>query len=183
MACRRRRPEGPRSASLATSRICRRKGRDARGGRWLEALTPDAKLALRMLVKNPVLSVVGGLGMAVAITITTGFFTFMTFYYSDPPLEDGDRVVTVEYIDGDNSKSTFFDYDIWRNELETVEEELESMCESMHGLSGRLERLEQERDFYKDLLEAPGGCRGISPPSPETAPTSAHPPKGEAPSG
>ena len=98
------------------------KGRDARGGRWLEALTPDAKLALRMLVKNPVLSVVGGLGMAVAITITTGFFTFMTFYYSDPPLEDGDRIVTVEYIKGDFSQSTFFDYDIWKNELETVEE-------------------------------------------------------------
>jgi hypothetical protein len=76
--------------------------------------------------------------MAVAITIATGFFTFMTFYYSVPPLEDGDRIVTVEYIDGDNSKSTFFDYDIWRNELETVEEELESMRESMHGLSGRL---------------------------------------------
>ena len=54
--------------------------RDARGGRWLEALTPDAKLALRMLFKSPLLSVVGGLGMAVAITIATGFFTFGTFY-------------------------------------------------------------------------------------------------------
>ena len=43
--------------------------RDARGGRWLVALTPDAKLALRMLVKSPFLSVVGGLGMAVAIAI------------------------------------------------------------------------------------------------------------------
>ena len=134
-------PEEARRAALrefGNVAYLQEKGRDARGGRWLEALTPDAKLTLRMLVKNPVLSVVGGLGMAVAITIATGFFTFMTFYYSVPPLEDGDRIVTVEYIDGDNSKSTFFDYDIWRNELETVEEELESMRESMHGLSGRL---------------------------------------------
>ena len=96
------------------------KARDARGGRWLEALTPDARLALRMLVKNPVLSVVGGLGMAVAIAIATGFFAFLTFYYSDPPIEDGDRVVTVEYIAGDDSRSTLFDYRLWKDELESV---------------------------------------------------------------
>ena len=45
------------------------------------ALTPDVRLALRMLVKNPLLSVVGGLGMAVAIAIGTGFFTFLTFVF------------------------------------------------------------------------------------------------------
>ena len=97
-------PEEARKAALrefGNVSYLQEKAREARGGRWLEALTPDAKLALRMLVKNPALSVVGGLGMAVAIAIATGFFTFMTFYYSDPPLEDGDRIVTVEYINGD----------------------------------------------------------------------------------
>ncbi len=31
-------------------------------------------------------------------------------------------------------------------------------------LSGRIERLEEERDFYKDLLDAPAGRPEISPP-------------------
>lgn len=96
--------------------------RAARGVRWLEALTPDAKLALRMLVKSPLLSVVGGLGMAVTIAIATGFFTFMTFYYSDAPVEDGDRVVTVGYIEGDHNHSTLFDYQVWKDELESIED-------------------------------------------------------------
>ena len=74
--------------------------RDARGARWLGALAPDARLAVRMLVKNPLLNVVSGLGMAVAIALATGVFTWMTFYYSDAPVEDGDRVVTVEFVDG-----------------------------------------------------------------------------------
>lgn len=90
-------------------------------GRWLVALTPDAKLALRMLVKNPLLSVVGGFGMAVAIAVAIGFFAFMTFYYSDAPVEDGDRVVTVEYIEGDHNHSTLFDYQLWKDELESIE--------------------------------------------------------------
>lgn len=98
------------------------KARDARGGRWLEAFSPDVRLAVRMLVKNPLLSVVGGLGMAVAIAIATGFFTFLTFYYSDPPVEDGDRVVSLEYIDGDASRSSLFDYQLWKEELESFDE-------------------------------------------------------------
>jgi putative ABC transport system permease protein len=99
------------------------KSRDARGGRWLEALGPDAKLALRMLVKNPLLTIVGGFGMAVAIAIGTGFFTYLTFYYSDAPVEDGDRVVSVEYVPPRSSAvSTLFDYQLWQRELRSLEE-------------------------------------------------------------
>jgi predicted permease len=96
--------------------------RDVRGARWLGTLSPDAKLALRMLVKHPLLSVVGGLGMAVAICIAIGFFTWMTFYYSHPPIEDGERVVTAEYIDGDVSATTLFDYLAWRSEVTALED-------------------------------------------------------------
>lgn len=42
--------------------------------------------------------------------------------------------------------------------------ELERIRDTMDDLSGRLERLEVERDFYKDLLDAPGGRRAIPPP-------------------
>lgn len=45
--------------------------------------------------------------------------------------------------------------------------ELDGIRDAMHDLSGRLQRLEEERDFYKDLLEAPGGRREISPPEGE----------------
>ena len=37
----------------------------------------------------------------------------------------------------------------------------------MDGMMGRLDRLEEERDFFKDLLDAPGANRGISPPDSE----------------
>src|SRR5687768_8410468 len=96
--------------------------RDARGARWLAALTPDARLALRMLVKSPLLSVVGGLGMAVAIAVATVFFALMTFYYSGPPVDGGDRIVTVAYRDGDDTRSSLFDYEVWKAELESIED-------------------------------------------------------------
>lgn len=118
-------PEEARRAALrefGNVHYLQEKSRDARGGRWLEALSPDARLALRMLVKNPVLSVVGGLGMAVAMAIGIGFFAFMTFYYSDPPVEEGERVVTVAYVVGDDSRSTLFDYQLWKGELKSFED-------------------------------------------------------------
>lgn len=43
--------------------------------------------------------------------------------------------------------------------------ELEGMRDRIDGVIGRLERLEEERDFYKDLLDSPGPRREISAPS------------------
>jgi hypothetical protein len=45
--------------------------------------------------------------------------------------------------------------------------ELERIRDSMDDLSVRVERLEEERDFYRDLLDAPDGPRKIRPPEPE----------------
>lgn len=42
--------------------------------------------------------------------------------------------------------------------------DLEDMRTAIDGVMGRLERLEEERDFYKDLLDAPRTGREISPP-------------------
>ncbi len=39
--------------------------------------------------------------------------------------------------------------------------------DSIDDLSARVERLEEERDFYKDLLESTGARREISPPAVE----------------
>ncbi len=43
-------------------------------------------------------------------------------------------------------------------------EELHRVRDAIADLSTRMERLEEERDFYKDLLEPPPS-RGILPPS------------------
>jgi len=102
--------------------------RRARGAAWLDALTPDLKLALRMLVKHPALSIVGGLGMAVASAFAIGFFTFLAFYFSHPPVDEGKRIVTVEHgdplataLEGD-WRATLFDLQLWREELGSVED-------------------------------------------------------------
>ena len=42
-------------------------------------------------------------------------------------------------------------------------EELDDIREVVGGVIGRLERLEEERDFYKELLDAPGTPREIGP--------------------
>jgi hypothetical protein len=43
-------------------------------------------------------------------------------------------------------------------------EELHRISETITDLSGRVERLEEERDFYKDLLEPPSSSRKLPPP-------------------
>ncbi len=43
-------------------------------------------------------------------------------------------------------------------------EELRRIGDTISDLSGRVERLEEERDFYKDLLEPPSGSRKLPRP-------------------
>ena len=99
---------------------------EVRDARWLApviGLTPDVKLALRMLAKHPALSVTSALGMAVGVAIATGFFSFMAFYYSAPPLDEGDRIVALDYLDGRSDDcfcTTVFDLDTWRGSQQSV---------------------------------------------------------------
>ena len=46
-------------------------------------------------------------------------------------------------------------------------EELHRIADTITDLSGRVERLEEERDFYKDLLEPPSGSHKLPPPDSE----------------
>ena len=50
-------------------------------------------------------------------------------------------------------------------------EELERIRGTVEDLSGRLGRLEEERDFYKDLLDGPGTHRAIPPPEGRDSPS------------
>src|SRR5688572_10140777 len=86
----------------------------------------DVKLGLRMLVKHPALTVVGGLGMAVAIAISVGFFSFMLAYgWPELPLEEGDRVVALENRDiaiNNEDRRALHDFFTWREELRSVQD-------------------------------------------------------------
>ncbi len=42
--------------------------------------------------------------------------------------------------------------------------EIEHIRDTLDDVTGRLGRLEEERDFYKDLLDSSGRLRGIPPP-------------------
>jgi predicted permease len=91
------------------------------GGWWL-----DVKLALRMLVKFPGLSLVGIFAIAVGIAVTAGYFELANKLI-DPklPLEDGDRIILIENRDLSAGRPDFrslYDFPRWRGQLESVEQ-------------------------------------------------------------
>ena len=83
------------------------------GVSWL-----DVKLGFRMLVKYPVLSLVGGIAITVAAGIGVAGAEFMHDALTpDLPLDDPDRVVRLVWVGVDES---LYDYALWRGEIESV---------------------------------------------------------------
>jgi putative ABC transport system permease protein len=100
--------------------------RDTRAFRWLDDSRIDFKLGARMLVKYPGLSIVGGLGLAVAIAVGLGFFAFFDAYMgSRLPVEESDRVVGLENLDlavNNEEQQALHDFVEWRDEMQSVED-------------------------------------------------------------
>lgn len=86
----------------------------------------DLRLALRMLVKYPGLSLTGGFGIAVAMVIVVGFFSMNHWYFNPPvPLPGGDRLVGLENWDRQTNREqrhSMYDFLLWRSELRSVED-------------------------------------------------------------
>lgn len=86
----------------------------------------DVKLGGRMLMKHPGLSLVGGLGMAVAIAISAGSFTFLAANVNPAlPLDEGRRVVALENRDVEvdqEDRRVLHDFVLWREQLRTVDD-------------------------------------------------------------
>ncbi|HEX2092851.1 MAG TPA: ABC transporter permease [Longimicrobiaceae bacterium] len=86
----------------------------------------DVKLGVRMLIKHPGLTLIGGLGMAFAIAIGAGFFGFFYSYLNPTlPLPEGDRVVAVQNWDAaenEDEPRSLHDFVTWREELRSVED-------------------------------------------------------------
>ena len=101
--------------------------RDGRGLAWLAGMSLDLKLGLRMLVKYPGLTIVGVVGMAVAVAIgAVAFAVVSTVIDSRLPLDQGDRIIAIQNLDlrrNDEGRQTHLhDLAVWREALSTVEQ-------------------------------------------------------------
>lgn len=100
----------------------------------------DVKLGLRMLRKHPALTLVGGLGMAVAIAVALGSLWYVdTATGADLPLHEGDRVVSIQYLDaaaGRVEPRVLRDFAAWREEVRTIVD-LGAWRSVGHNLIGR----------------------------------------------
>jgi predicted permease len=99
--------------------------RDARSFRVLDGLSLDLRLGLRMLLKYPGLTLVGGLTMAFAIAVGAASFEFLTQLTSPTlPLEGGDRIVGIRNRDlasKEVNPRALHDFAVWREQLTSIE--------------------------------------------------------------
>ena len=108
----------------------RRRG-DVRGARgdggraWLSGLSLDLRLAWRMLLKSPGLTVVGVLGIAIGTALGVGAFVVLTgMFYPKLPLDEGERVVALTMLEvesGRPARRLVHEFVTWREELRSVE--------------------------------------------------------------
>jgi predicted permease len=87
----------------------------------------DVKLGARILIKRPGLTLVGGVGIAVAVAIAAGGFsvTYDTYLSPTLPFEEGDRIVSIEVWDSaarTTTRNILHDFQVWREELKSVQE-------------------------------------------------------------
>lgn len=85
----------------------------------------DAKLGLRMLVKQPLITVVAGLALGLGIPGSLALVHGFDVMYSEFPVSDSDRVVGIRHYDLDRRRplpSTVHDYERWMDltSLESV---------------------------------------------------------------
>ena len=100
-------------------------GREARGFAWLDSLSLDTRLGLRMLAKHKWLTVVGGIAMAVAIALgASAFEVISVLLREDLPLPGGDRVVAIRYETTTNASEddrVLHAFTTWRGQVTTIE--------------------------------------------------------------
>jgi predicted permease len=105
------------------------KARNARGLRWFDEMRfswLDLKLGARMLVKYPVLTIVGGFSMAFAIWLGAGTFeAIRQLVFPMIPLPDADRIVMIQNWDASANRSELratHDFVAWRDAIESVDD-------------------------------------------------------------
>ena len=93
---------------------------------WGSSIGLDLRLGLRMLVKYPMLTLVGGIAITVATAIGVGASEFVRDMLApELPLEDGDRIVRLYQIDteaGGSAAASLYDLDGWRESVSSLED-------------------------------------------------------------
>ncbi|HEX5217242.1 MAG TPA: ABC transporter permease [Vicinamibacterales bacterium] len=101
-------------------------GRDVRGRGWLDAMSVDFRLGVRMLVKHRGLTLTGGFAMAVAIGIgATAFETLGELITPSLPFDEGDQVVSIQYSAANaaaRDRGVSADFAVWRDRLTSIVE-------------------------------------------------------------
>ena len=122
------RAEARRQAHVAFGGVEKWKaeGRDSRGGRWLDHLSLDTRLGLRMLIKHRSLTLIGVFAMTVAVAIGATLFEVISEALTPAlPYPQGERIVSVEFATEQASvpaQARIDDFIDWRNELKTIEQ-------------------------------------------------------------
>ncbi len=100
--------------------------RDGRGLAWMSGLSLDGRLALRMLRKNPGLTLVAVVGMSVAVAIgAVAFSAIYTMLDANLPVSEGSRVIGIRNLDvrgGEGRFTHLHDLSVWKQTLTTVSE-------------------------------------------------------------
>lgn len=86
----------------------------------------DLKLGLRMLVKYPMLTLVGGIAITVATAIGVGASEFVRDMIApELPLEEGGRIVRLYHADteaGESTAASLYDLEVWRQSLSSLQD-------------------------------------------------------------
>jgi len=113
-------------------------GRDTRGTQWIDAVRQDGRLAVRMLIKYPALTLIGGFSMAVAIAFgALAFHGISELLKTSLPIEDGDRLVAIQLAtetQGNPERRVVRDFVEWREGFTTIQQ-LSAFRTLSHNLS------------------------------------------------
>ena len=121
-------PEARRQAYVAFGGVEKWKvaGRETRGGRWLDHLSLDTRLGLRMLIKHRSLTLIGVFAMAVAVAVGATLFEVISEALTPAlPFPGGDRVVSLEYATDRASipeQARIDDFIDWRDNVKSVQQ-------------------------------------------------------------
>src|SRR5687767_7137240 len=101
-------------------------GRDTRGGRWLDQLSLDTRLGLRMLIKHRALTLIGAFSLTVAVAIGATLFEVISEMLTPAlPYPQGERVVSIEFATERASvpdQARMHEFVDWRDGLKSVQQ-------------------------------------------------------------
>ena len=106
----------------------------------------DVKLGVRMLGKEPLLTAVAILTLAVGIPTSLSPAHIMSLFDSTFPVDEGDRIVGIRNWDTEDNRPTvraLHDFDVWRKELSSFDQVAAARSDpwNVHSPDGKAEEI------------------------------------------